>query len=101
MLEWLKRLLAGSGPRQTGMITRTCKRCGKTFTLPEEGQHWPDYCQACRGKVRATETVTRMCRRCGRSFTFPSSEARWPKECPDCRARRLKQNGDHGRERKT
>ena len=50
MLDWLRRLFAGGGQAQPapGMITRTCKRCGKTFTLPEEVQHWPDYCQECR-----------------------------------------------------
>ena len=90
MFEWLKRLFAGAGRAQgaSGMITRTCKRCGKTFTLPEEVQHWPDYCQECRAKVRQAETVTRTCRGCGRKFTFPSSESRWPKYCPACRARR-------------
>ncbi len=90
MLEWLKALFAGSGQARAsrGMITRTCKVCGKTFTLPEEVQHWPDCCQACRAKVRPAETVTRACRRCGRKFTFSSAERNWPKECPECRARR-------------
>ena len=90
MLDWLRRLFAGGGQAQPapGMITRTCKRCGKTFTLPEEVQHWPDYCQECRAKVRSTEAVTRACRRCGKRFTFPASERQWPKDCPDCRAGR-------------
>ena len=87
MLEWLKALLAGGGQGR-GTVTRTCKRCGRTFTLPEEVQHWPDLCQACRAASPSAETVTRACRRCGRQFTFASSEARWPKYCPDCRAQK-------------
>ena len=94
MLEWLKALFSGGrdasvgGGPSVGMITRTCKRCGKTFTLPEEVQHWPDMCQACRAKYRPAERVTRRCHRCGRPFTFDASVGRWPKTCPDCRAKR-------------
>lgn len=89
MLKWLKSLFAGNaGESAPGMVTRTCKMCGKTFTLPEEVQHWPDCCQACRAKYRPEEPITRTCRGCGRRFTFSSSERRWPKLCPDCRAGR-------------
>ena len=95
MIERLRTLLGGSGWAQDaratsppGMITRTCKACGKTFTLPEEVQHWPTYCQACRAKVQPVETITRVCRGCGQRFTFPSSTPRWPKYCPACRAKR-------------
>ena len=73
---------------QQGSITRTCKNCGKIFTLPENVQAWPDTCQACRAKLRQTETVTRRCRGCGESFTFPSALRHWPKLCPACRGRR-------------
>ena len=88
MLEWLKKLFTGGPKPSRGTITRTCKHCGKTFTLPEEVQHWPDCCQECRAKLRQEETVTRACRRCGRRFTFSSSAAQWPRECPECRAKR-------------
>ena len=94
MLEWLRSLLIGNGRDPApGTITRTCRRCGKTFTLPEEVQHWPDYCQACRAEVRPSEPITRVCRGCGRSFTFSSSERRWPKRCPACQARRDRKAG--------
>ena len=73
---------------QSEMITRTCKNCGKVFTLPGNTQHWPDTCQACRAKLRQTETVTRRCRVCGASFTFPSALRHWPKVCPSCRGKR-------------
>lgn len=88
-LDWLRALFSGhknapAGERP-GMITRTCKHCGKTFTLPEEVQHWPDTCQACRAKYHPAETVTRVCRKCGRSFTFDASLRHWPKLCEECR----------------
>lgn len=90
VLEWLKALFTRGGSARTspGMITRTCKRCGRTFTLPEEVQHWPDYCQACRAKYRPAEPVTRTCRRCGQRFTFTPTDGRWPKYCPACRTGR-------------
>ena len=88
LFDWLKKLFARRERDQAspGMITRTCKLCGKTFTLPEEVQHWPDYCQACRAKYQPVETITRACRRCGKDFTFPSSERHWPKYCQACQA---------------
>ena len=70
---------------QSGMVTRTCKKCGKTITLPEEVQEWPGYCQECRARYRPSETVIRKCRGCGKNFTFLSSARHWPKYCPDCR----------------
>ena len=90
MFDWLKRLFARKGPVQSppGTITRTCRICGKTFTLPEEVQHWPDCCQVCRAKYRPVETITRACRRCGKDFTFESSAGRWLKYCPECQVER-------------
>ena len=71
-----------------GFVTITCKECGKTFTLPEDVQHWPDYCQECRAKYHPDEPVTRKCRRCGKSFTFPSDARPWPRYCPECQAKK-------------
>ena len=47
-----------SAPRAEtpGTVTRTCRYCGKTFTLPENVQHWPDACQECRAKLRPERT---------------------------------------------
>ena len=102
MFDWLKRLPFGKGGnsasaadrpkptagRRTGMVTRTCKLCGKTFSLPEEVQHWPDCCQECRAKHRPAEIITRTCRECGRSFQFDASARQWPKYCQDCQLKR-------------
>ena len=90
LFEWFKKLLARTGQTPPGMITRTCKICGKTFTLPEEVQYWPDCCQACRAKHQPVETITRTCCRCGKAFTFASSEKRWPKYCGACQMKRMK-----------
>ena len=78
MFERLKRLFTkrvkNSKTPQRGMITRTCKICGKTFTIPENVQHWPDCCQECRAKYRPVENITRKCRKCaGRWRTSPES----------------------------
>ena len=95
MFDWFRRLFArkvreeNAEPRaELGMITRTCKKCGRTFTLPEEVQHWPDYCQECRRKYHIVQQVTRKCRDCGKEFTFPSNAPHWPTRCPDCQSKR-------------
>ena len=89
LLKWWRALLAGDGKaRAAGTITRTCKVCGRTFTLPEEVQHWPDLCQECRAKYRPVDTITRTCRGCGQRFTFEASAGKWPKYCGRCQAKR-------------
>ena len=104
MFEWVKKLLfdrdgkrpatkrltAKDQAERRGFVTITCKECGKTFTLPENVQHWPDYCQECRAKHRPVEPITRKCRRCGKSFTFPSNAKHWPKYCPECQAKKVR-----------
>ena len=92
MFDWLKKLATGRGRKpktpEPGMITRTCKICGKTFTLPENVQHWPDYCQECRAEYQPVDTLSRTCRKCGKTFTFPSNAGHWPKYCPECQKKR-------------
>ena len=97
MFDWLKKLLfdqdgkrpaAKDQSERRGFVTITCKECGKTFTLPENVQHWPGYCQECRAKYHPDEPVTRKCRRCGKSFTFPSDARPWPGYCPECQAKK-------------
>ena len=95
MFEWFRKLFSrsraalhltekASGPEEKLWVTIKCRNCGKTFVLPENVQHWPDYCQECRAKAPA-EMITRKCRKCGREFSFSSSLSRWPKNCPECR----------------
>ena len=97
----MKKLLSGKNAetaadipalpkKKPGTITRTCRYCGKVFTLPENVQHWPDACQKCRTKLLPEEPVTRVCRHCGKSFTFLSSAPRWPRICDDCRKNKIR-----------
>ena len=100
MFEWLKKIFdpgvsseskAKDREKQLarqGMVTITCRKCGKTITLPEDVQHWPDYCQECMAKYRPVETITRKCRGCGRYFTFKSNVKHWPNYCYSCQAKR-------------
>ncbi|MER2182705.1 MAG: hypothetical protein ABTA22_04175 [Clostridia bacterium] len=78
---WKHSMMTG----KAGMISRTCRNCGRTITLPENVQYWPTYCQECRAKVQPAEMITRACRKCGRNFSFPSGDRQWPKYCPACR----------------
>ena len=91
LIGWLKKLFPHNDAQQPGMITRTCRNCGKTFTLPENVQYWPDLCQECR-ETDPEQTIKRKCRGCGNDFTFPSAVKRWPKYCQDCQAKRKKKN---------
>ena len=49
MSDWLKKFFVWRDKypekSERGMRTITCKMCGRTFTLPENVQHWPDICQ--------------------------------------------------------
>lgn len=92
MSDWLKKFFVWRDKypekSERGMRTITCKMCGRTFTLPENVQHWPDICQECRAKYRPVETITRKCRKCGKTFTFRSDARQWPKYCPECQKKR-------------
>ena len=99
MFDWLKKLIPNFRPdnkttdradqlAKQGMTTITCRNCGKTFILPEDVQHWPDYCQECRAKYHPVEIITRKCRGCGKAFTFPSDVRHWPKYCRECQGKR-------------
>ena len=85
LFKWIKRLFTPA-PRH-GMITRTCRNCGRTFSLPEDVQYWPDYCLECRQKA-PEQTITRKCRGCGKMFSFSSTKKRWPNYCRECQAGR-------------
>ncbi len=76
-------------------IKKTCKECGKTFTVDPTWEHIPNYCKECRqrfsrekeerqraGKPRQ---IRRTCRNCGKVFTFPSTLPHYPNYCSNCR----------------
>ena len=85
MFAWLKKLFRSS--ERNGNSTRICLICGKSFTLPEDVQSWPDLCTECRAKLPGPQQITATCRRCGKNYIFSIADRYWPRLCPDCRAR--------------
>lgn len=89
-----KKPAAPEPPKQK----KTCKKCGKTFTVDPAWGFVPTFCKDCRQQIdREKETkqrkgalrdIKRQCKACGKFFTFPSDTARYPTYCPDCRKRR-------------
>ena len=78
-------------------VKRTCKGCGKAFTIDPTWEHIPNYCKDCRKKFAAEKEekqragaprrIKRKCRECGNFFTFPSTLAHYPNYCSNCRKR--------------
>ena len=76
---------------------KTCKKCGKTFTVDPSWGYVPTFCKDCKQQLvkekereqRAGELreIKRKCKACGKFFTFPSDTARYPSYCPNCRKR--------------
>ena len=60
----------------TGRMKKTCKNCGKAFSVDPAWEHIPNYCRDCRQKfAREKEErqragmerkITRKCRNCGK-----------------------------------
>lgn len=64
------------------MRTKSCKRCGRTFTPASKYTY---LCPDCHGDAKASGVVReRICRTCG--TPFPGGPRAW--YCPDCRAER-------------
>jgi predicted Zn-ribbon and HTH transcriptional regulator len=78
-------------------LKKTCKNCGKTFTVDPAWGFVPTFCKDCkqqmakeketRQRAGALREIKRKCKDCGKFFTFPSDTARYPVYCPDCRKR--------------
>ena len=76
---------------------KTCKNCGKMFTIDPSWEHIPNYCKDCRKKFAeekearqragAPRKIKRKCRECGQFFTFPNTLAHYPNYCSNCRKR--------------
>ena len=85
-------------PAEPQKLKKTCKKCGKTFTVDPAWGFVPTFCKDCRRqldkekelKQRRGELkdIRRQCKACGKFFTFPSSTDPYPTYCPDCRKRR-------------
>ena len=84
-------------PAAAARIKKTCKACGKTFSVDPSWEFVPNYCKECKQKfVKEKEEkqragtprkIKRKCRECGNFFTFDSTLARYPSYCPNCRKR--------------
>ena len=79
-------------------LKKTCKKCGKTFTVDPAWGYVPTFCVDCKRLLKEEKEtrqragdlreIKRQCKACGKFFTFPSDTARYPTYCPDCRKRR-------------
>ena len=74
---------------------KTCKNCGKTFSIDPSWEHIPNYCRDCRRKFAqekeekqragAPRRIRRKCKACGNFFSFPSTLEHYPSYCSNCR----------------
>ncbi len=84
-------------PQAPEKLKKTCKKCGKTFTVDPAWGYVPTFCKDGRQRrakekemkqrAGALREIKRKCKACGKFFTFPSDTARYPSYCPDCRKR--------------
>lgn len=70
--------------RAKGVITLTCRICGKPYKGENNGS---TVCSDCVAAARKTTIRFRVCRECGQ--TFPGGPRAW--YCPECRAKRKKE----------
>ena len=85
-------------PAAPEKLKKTCKKCGKAFTVDPAWGFVPTFCKDCRRQMSAEKEqrqragapheITRKCKACGRFFTFPSDAASYPVYCPACRKQR-------------
>ncbi len=82
-------------PAKQEKMKRTCKACGKTFTVNPTWEHIPNYCRDCKQRFSrekeekqragAPRKIKRTCKSCGKVFTFPSTLEHYPSYCLNCR----------------
>ena len=98
---WFSGKKAGKQePEQTQKperIKKTCKKCGKTFSVDPNWEFIPNYCKECKQsfakekeekqRAGAPRQIKRKCRQCGKFFTFPSTLPHYPSYCSNCRRR--------------
>ncbi len=104
-MKWLEKLknlfhkknaeATDSRTQAPGRIRKTCKNCGKSFSVDPSWEHIPNYCKECKQKFArekeerqragAKKKITRKCKNCGKFFTFPSNLPHYPNYCNNCR----------------
>ena len=78
-------------------IKKTCKACGKTFSVDPSWEYIPNYCKDCKKRfiqekeekqrTGAPRKIRRKCKACGNFFSFPNTLEHYPNYCPNCRKR--------------
>ena len=87
---------AGSAaPEPPARPVRTCKKCGKSFSVDPSLGYVPNFCRDCKQQLlkekeqkqraAAAKEVRRKCKACGKFFTFPGDAVSYPTYCPACR----------------
>ena len=76
-------------------VKKTCKSCGKTFTVDPSLDYIPNFCKECKKRFAqekeekqragAPRKIRRKCKACGSYFTFPNTLEHFPNYCPNCR----------------
>lgn len=76
-------------------VKKTCKSCGKTFTVDPSLEYIPNFCRECKKRFAqekeekqragAPRKIKRKCKACGSYFTFPNTLEHFPNYCPNCR----------------
>ena len=84
-------------PAEPEKYKKTCKKCGKAFTVDPSWGYVPTFCKDCKQQMTkekeirqrkgSLREIKRQCKECGKFFTFPSDTARYPSYCPNCRKR--------------
>ncbi len=82
-------------PQAPARIKKTCKGCGKTFSIDPSWEFIPNYCKECKQKFArekeerqrsgAPRQIRRKCKNCGKFFTFPNTLPHYPNYCSNCR----------------
>ena len=89
---------APPAPEAPVPLKKTCKQCGKTFTVDPAWGFVPTFCKDCKQQMAKDKElaqregprhdIKRKCKACGKFFTFPSDILHYPTYCPNCRKRR-------------
>ena len=102
LIQKIKSLFSGKTapepevqPQTPAKIMKTCKECGKTFSIDPSWDHIPNYCKECRQRFNREKEerqrtgkprqIKRKCKNCGKFFTFPSTLPHYPNYCNNCR----------------
>ena len=81
-----------SAAREPQKFKKTCKKCGKAFTVDPAWGFVPTFCKNCRQQMDkekeirqragSPREIKRKCKACGKFFSFPSDTPNYPTYCP-------------------